>query len=451
MGNKKSLPASEESRPDGFCVLEIVSAEGLPNMDAVSLTDAYVICQFTSNGKVLRNASRRTLSKNNSLNPIFHSYQAFPFIPDQKDVLLLNVFDKDIARDDFIGSASIDFASLSSPVHAAFLTIPITLAPEARSADSNPKITIRLVTCGPPLLEPQTKEIIVIRHGESKWNDAQSDKDVKGMVSQVDHELTADGVLQAVSFNERWKALQNTECDPEDRSDLEMFLAAGTVYASPLTRATQTALLTCEDHPVVQGRGIVLLSNLREVKNFGSFDTVGQHSGGAIEVHVRNKLIEAMGETRAQKAMATLHSYDAQGEWWTPLEAKETKEDVDARFSELFSQLRYGTRDDKIILVGHSHFFRHLVRHYISPEYKEREPEWTQQLYHSKLDNGAGMRLTLQWDHSEDPMCGPKVSQARLIFGSKLIMEGSSSLKASNAGPQTSAKYSVEERPGESA
>ncbi len=266
------------------------------------------------------------------------------------------------------------------------------------------------------------------------------------MVSQVDHELTSDGVLQAVSFNERWKTLQNAECSPEDRADLEMFLTAGTVFASPLTRATQTALLTCEDHPTVQGKGIILLRNLREVKNFGSFDTVGQHSGKNIEAHVRSKLVEAMGETRAEKVMATLHSYDAQGEWWTPLEVKETREDVDARFSELFAHLRYGTRDDKIILVGHSHFFRHLVRHYISPDFKEREPEWTQQLYHSKLDNGAGMRLTLQWDHSEDPMSPPVVTQARLVFGSRLISEGSSSLKASNSG--VSAKYCVEERSG---
>jgi Ca2+-dependent lipid-binding protein len=98
MGNKKSLPISEESRPDGNCVVEIISAQGLPNMDAMSLTDAYVTCQFTSDGKVLRNATRNTLPRNNSLNPVFHSYLAFPFIPHQRDLLFLNVFDKDVTR-----------------------------------------------------------------------------------------------------------------------------------------------------------------------------------------------------------------------------------------------------------------------------------------------------------------------------------------------------------------
>lgn len=40
--------------------------------------------------------------------------------------------------------------------------------------------------------------LFVIRHGESKWNDAQDKQDVKGMVQQVDHELDGTGIAQVL-------------------------------------------------------------------------------------------------------------------------------------------------------------------------------------------------------------------------------------------------------------
>ena len=53
------------------------------------------------------------------------------------------------------------------------------------------------------------------------------------------------------------------------------------VYASPLTRATQTCLLCLAGHPALRGDGangvpgLTLLSASREKKNLGGQDTVG--------------------------------------------------------------------------------------------------------------------------------------------------------------------------------
>ena len=46
---------------------------------------------------------------------------------------------------------------------------------------------------------PPFLQVFLIRHGESKWNDAQSHHSLKNMMRQVDHELTDTGVEGSVS------------------------------------------------------------------------------------------------------------------------------------------------------------------------------------------------------------------------------------------------------------
>ena len=103
--------------------------------------------------------------------------------------------------------------------------------------------------------------------------------------------LTTPSQSQARTFNKVW----HQAGDEEPR--LQEFLAAGAIYASPLTRATQTALLTCQEHPFfVHGGSLVLLRPNREVKTtpMGSLDTVGQYSGENIPLHV-SKCLEKDG------------------------------------------------------------------------------------------------------------------------------------------------------------
>ena len=74
-----------------------------------------------------------------------------------------------------------------------------------------------------------------------------------------------------------------------------MFFKCYKIFSSPLTRAIETALVTCEGHSSLQQNGLILLRNLREQKNIGSFDTVGKFYGDDIEVHVRKVFSDEFG------------------------------------------------------------------------------------------------------------------------------------------------------------
>jgi hypothetical protein len=52
---------------------------------------------------------------------------------------------------------------------------------------------------------------------------------------------------------------------------------ASAIYASPLTRAIETAFVGLQGHPTIQRKGIRLLSAAREVKTWSGMDTLGGH------------------------------------------------------------------------------------------------------------------------------------------------------------------------------
>lgn len=299
-----------------------------------------------------------------------------------------------------------------------------------------PNLTFRLVSYGPTDLNHKiTKEIFIIRHGQSKWNVAKAKVNVNNMLTQYDHELTLIGIDQAVKFNKKWKELKqqvdnnSNLISEENKSDVKTFLSASLIFSSPLTRALQTTLLTCEDHPAITNldnhndilKGITLLRNLREVKSGkGSFDTVGSHSGQQIGLHVKELFNKDIGIDRTKKLMIPIFPNDTFGEWWTNVASKDSKDMVKARFRFMWSYLRYGTNADTIILVGHSTFFIELLRQHLSQEYKNKEPVWTQTLMSNKLDNASGLRLTVEWNPMGGVMDPPIITKAKLIFDTKL-------------------------------
>lgn len=120
-----------------------------------------------------------------------------------------------------------------------------------------------------------------------------------------------------------------------------------------------------------------------------------------------------------------MNIHDAEGHWWTSLEKKEDAKDILERQKDLFAFLRYGVSADKIILVGHSHFFRDLVCKNFSDAYRAAEPEWTSSLERRKLGNSACMKISVKWE-SPNPMARPQISNAKLVFGSSLAPETSS-------------------------
>ncbi len=48
------------------------------------------------------------------------------------------------------------------------------------------------------------KRLFYVRHGESQWNEAVTEHDIKAMLGEVDHPLTKAGVTQAQELNAKW-------------------------------------------------------------------------------------------------------------------------------------------------------------------------------------------------------------------------------------------------------
>ena len=91
------------------------------------------------------------------------------------------------------------------------------------------------------------KRIFFIRHAESQWNAAQRRRDVRTMVSQVDHPLTPRGLEQARSLRRALVAVrEGPECE-----ELKEMLEAEAVWVSPFTRTIQTALVALQ--PLLEG------------------------------------------------------------------------------------------------------------------------------------------------------------------------------------------------------
>ncbi|KAH8065089.1 phosphoglycerate mutase [Aureococcus anophagefferens] len=193
----------------------------------------------------------------------------------------------------------------------------------------------------PAALGRRSVGCLVLRHGESCWNEAQAGGDYAAMVMNRDHALTPAGVRQAARLNATWKrawaaslggvAFRDAELsvaademppvplgpvrsgvgarEPEDdgraRSDaslgldadddeaLGLLLRADGVWSSPLTRAVQTALVGLHGHPALDV--LELHATAREIKGMGGLDCVGLEVGAAnIGERVERKLAAAL-------------------------------------------------------------------------------------------------------------------------------------------------------------
>lgn len=198
--------------------MEFISLSNVPKADVVSESDPYIRAKLVrlskdSNGNVRRHPiskSVQTLGKIDSPSPTFNGYRNLrserPLKPD--DVLRVKVYDQDATADELIGSAHIPLSEI--------LPTPTTFKVEGktqafRDMEPNFSITLRrlFVERQPdgslkPLKPPQRKGFFVVRHGESKWNVAQANNDLKGMAA-YDHGLTSVGIDQARTLNQRWK------------------------------------------------------------------------------------------------------------------------------------------------------------------------------------------------------------------------------------------------------
>lgn len=470
-----STPPGEKlhvHREHGMVVIEIISAENLPKMDIASHSDPFATVQFTTvDDKPIMDKVHRTQVRTDDHNPVWHNYLTFAFTPEDTDKLVVTLYDEDITSPDAIGSVDVSFDDLKAEQDG--ISRPLTMITSKRSDDGESAVRFRLVSVTPRSeFTNITKTVFLIRHGESKWNDAQDKNKVKDMVKQTDHELNAKGIDQARDFNAKWRKIyladmevqipENTkepsppliccgngptpipnidpgtievkELTPTETLERKFFHAETTIMASPFTRAVETSLLALEGHPAVKSGGIQLQRNLRETKNIGSMDTVGRWQGDDIIEEVTRELtdenVEVEGVTTFDGTMVNVDAYDATGQWWTPVHLSETRAEVLERQRVFLRTLRWHS-SDVFILVGHSHFFKELCRNFISEKFKKEDRNFTGKLSRTKLDNAACLCIEITWELSPDMHNllpdmhvhhlndDPKIESAELMFGSE--------------------------------
>jgi phosphohistidine phosphatase SixA len=190
------------------------------------------------------------------------------------------------------------------------------------------KVRLRVLTPPADPSEPDNSPFVrwvfLIRHGESAWNKAEQDWSFHKMLNR-NHPLSKKGVQQAeevaaliamavvqgerdvtrlagdngaarVAYARQEKALPTHDA-------YNALAGIGRIYASPLTRATQTALVTLQHHPKLASHGLTLRSNLREVKNWFGLDTTGTSRGYDIKQRVEKETSDIVGPLKKNYSM----------------------------------------------------------------------------------------------------------------------------------------------------
>lgn len=313
---------------------------------------------------------------------------------------------------------------------------------------------------------PKTrKRVFFLRHGESRWNEAQREMQLSAM-AKFDHPLNAKGATQAVHAGReaaRYHAASlrydvdapTTHTDSATRKQIawsRSFGDATRCFSSPLTRAAQTAALflfasgalakkgegLAADAPFRDAPGIrdwsderfvVLSRSLREVKStMGSLDTIGIERGSGILHRAAEKLRDAChGGYQPDAAYAdaavvatrlVTDFNDAFGQWWTARDDVDSREATDERVDDFFETLRL-EKSDAVIVVGHSLWFQHAVKRLCRREgsraFCERENDLARKLASEKIGNCACVGVDVAFDAQTGEA---SVEDAAFLFGS---------------------------------
>ena len=128
--------------------------------------------------------------------------------------------------------------------------------------------------CAVDGLKPAARKVMLIRHAESEHNEAERNWDLRGLLLKRDHGITTAGYKQCDALQAYVAEQRADAASPWADARLEL-------YASPLTRAIQTALIATDgiDKP------LVLLPDAREL---GAGPIAGRDSlgaaGGVLEI-----------------------------------------------------------------------------------------------------------------------------------------------------------------------
>jgi len=442
-----SLYNLKNKREHGEFVVYLGCGTNIPNMDVGSLSDCFAVIEILDETGTPCAGEFKTQIRRDSLHPTWNSFAAFPMKPLATDTVKLTLYDHDdFSAADLIGHVEIPVTDLRKHSVAEPADFVLNMDTKVKPPQPKQPVTVTMgclqnnESCVPTRKQDESftveKEFWLIRHGESKWNEATEHKNVGGLLG-YDHPLNVQGIDQAINFNSIWtKAIADESIQMSSAES--KFVNAERVVASPLTRATQTALITCHNHPNLNnGNPLTLYRNLREKKNKAlSLDTVGQEIGDGIKKRVLEQLIEEKFKTDEKKAndyMVNIDYNDCDSEWWTGHTHGDSTASLTARYSELWGFLKY-SKQKSMILVGHSLFFRELCQRFLNEDYCEQNKEFTSELKKHKLDNAACLyiRVVFPKPHSQNKT-EPSIVEAELVFGSKLKSHSHSHKKQSSA------------------
>lgn len=237
----------------------------------------------------------------------------------------------------------------------------------------------------------QRKKVFFIRHGESKWNAAKRGHNVYKMVREHDHPLNEQGYCQALSLQQAIRSALGGSETSNGPSSLQQMAQAGALWASPLTRAMQTAIVALEPILTSTGGVLELKLNVREKKNFGGLDSIGRVCGNECYTRALAELrsLDASegGPSEADMSRVSdlrVDPVEVMEEWWS--EGAEDSKSLGERMHELIYQLEHASAD-VIIVVGHSHYFRALFSRFLHPAFFARDPGLAKTLQTKSVPN----------------------------------------------------------------
>jgi hypothetical protein len=199
MGNFcSSLDSTDMYEDGGRFVIQLIGASDIPKADVTSESDPYVKAYLIEGG--VKSKPFKTSFKIDNPNPVWNAYHDFRISYRVTLVLRIEVWDSDFSSpDDLIGDINIPLEQLRDESVKEF---PLNYHIGSSTTNPNFKVCLRRVFIDAP--PPMKKTIFLLRHGESKWNEAQADKNFIGLVD-MDHSLSKEGVDQAAIFNASWK------------------------------------------------------------------------------------------------------------------------------------------------------------------------------------------------------------------------------------------------------
>ena len=282
-----------------------------------------------------------------------------------------------------------------------------------------------------------SKTVIFIRHAESRWNRAKRNKNVVQMFARRDHPLTPTGYAQALALAAAVGAASGAGAPLSTEqasavSNLPALAAIGgaqVVWASPLTRAVQTALVGLA--PLLSRDGgpqLLLKPIIRERKNLFGKDTLGVARGVGCGERALGELRKlGMSDSDAdavQGVLARSDASEASARWWT--RTRDRNADVERRADALLAAIE-ATPHETIVVVGHSLLLRVVFRRCQMSSLPDGDGA-PASLRVEKLPNCGAACCTIAFDGGGDG--GATITRAAVVDVRPLMTAGGGGAKA---------------------